>query len=156
MTSPPVMSHKEGAVILPIGNVIFRNNLPHAKIFNVETSDEASKFRIEREQKLLTFIQKSLDNRQITRATAELALSTWNAISHFVDGVLPVPDASAMPEDGFIFVWNKDKHHLEIEICQGETEIFYRNRDTNEVWGDTLDLSNDLDETILRKILLFT
>jgi len=45
--------------------------------------------------------------------------------------------AGPLPEGGFQFVWDREEHHLEIDILPDHsTEWFYRNRRTGQIAGD--------------------
>lgn len=47
-----------------------------------------------------------------------------------------VPGICRGPDGQLVLGWDRDEHHLEVELFPGKpAEIFYRNRLTNELWG---------------------
>lgn len=95
------------------------------------------------------FTTKVLDNaRQVLK----------NLNSHFRQNhlFLEVPDACPGESDDFMFLWSKGEHHLECEIFgDGAVEFFYRNRATDEVWGEDITLESKLTPAIMKKLMLF-
>lgn len=80
--------------------------------------------------------------------------------------VLEIPDCC--PNTGtewdfhIMFTWNKDEHYMECEVLvDGTLEFFYRNRLTNEVWGEDHSITEDYfpdsvyDEALLNKLSYF-
>ena len=49
---------------------------------------------------------------------------------------LPIPQTSITVNGALQFVWDKNEHHLELEILNGKYEWFYRNRLTNKFDGE--------------------
>lgn len=69
---------------------------------------------------------------------------------------LEVPDACPGESDNFMFVWDKGDNYLECEIFgDGEVEFFYRNRSTNELWGEDIAINAKLTPAIMKKLMLF-
>jgi hypothetical protein len=95
------------------------------------------------------FTTKVLDNaRQVLQ----------NLNSHFRRDhlFLEIPDACPGESDNFMFLWNKGEHHLECEIFgNGAVEFFYRNRSTNEVWGEDITIESKLTPAIMKRLMLF-
>lgn len=55
--------------------------------------------------------------------------------------------------NGIMLTWNKDEHHLDIEIhAEGRIEVFYRNRSTDEATNHELPLTPDIAEAMVRAI----
>lgn len=55
----------------------------------------------------------------------------------------PIPCACTGPDGQILYSWDKDEHHLELEIIPKEWELpqeefFYRNRNTKHYWSDSL------------------
>lgn len=69
---------------------------------------------------------------------------------------LEIPDACPGESDNFMFVWDKGDNYLECEIFgNGAVEFFYRNRSTNELWGEDITVDAQLTSAIVRKLMLF-
>jgi len=69
---------------------------------------------------------------------------------------LEIPDACPGESDNFMFVWDKGDNYLECEIFgNGAVEFFYRNRATNEVWGEDITVDAKLTPAIMKKLMLF-
>jgi len=70
--------------------------------------------------------------------------------------LLEVPDACPGELDNFMFAWNKGKHYLECEIFgNGAVEFFYKNRSSDEVWGEDTTVDEKLTPATLNKLILF-
>jgi hypothetical protein len=69
---------------------------------------------------------------------------------------LSVPDACPGQNNNFMYTWSKDEHYLECEVFgSGEVEFFYKNRETNDVWGEDTVLEEGFSSNILDKVALF-
>jgi len=104
---------------------------------------------IEASSKNASFTTDVLDN-------SSQVLKTLN--SHFRRDhlFLEVPDACPGESDNFMFVWNKGEHYLECEIFgNGAVEFFYKNRSSDEVWGEDTTVDEKLTSAILKKLILF-
>jgi len=108
-----------------------------------------SQLYIEAEAGGTGFTTKVLDNaRQVLR----------NLNSHFRQDhlFLEPPDACPGESDNLMFVWNKVEHYLECEIFgNGAVEFFYKNRLTDERWGEDITLESKLTPAIIKKLMLF-
>jgi hypothetical protein len=52
---------------------------------------------------------------------------------HWISKKLWAPEATPT-DDGFLLIWDRDEHHLQVELFRDETyDWFYRNRDTDAV-----------------------
>jgi hypothetical protein len=66
---------------------------------------------------------------------------------------LPVPRAGAVPDDGFQFVWDHGRHHLNIELVEpGQAEWFYLDRATRQTAGEEFDLGDPLPKALLERL----
>lgn len=83
-------------------------------------------------------------------STRPLASKLWYAIKAGVEDAA-IPTAIHHQEnDGFQFAWDKDEHHLDIDILSNESvEWFYRNRETNKIDG-----TEDGEEIDFRMVLI--
>ncbi len=71
----------------------------------------------------------------MTEPLGSLARELWRLLQEVV-GEPRVPQAGPVSGGGFQFVWDRDEHHLEIEILADRTlEWFYRNRRTGNLEG---------------------
>jgi hypothetical protein len=70
--------------------------------------------------------------------SGDLARGLWQLLCDSL-GWAPVPQAGPLPDGGFQFVWDRDEHHLEIDVLpERRMEWFYRNRRTGQVAGDEI------------------
>jgi hypothetical protein len=73
----------------------------------------------------------------ITPATARKSWDLWLAVRNAVGSSMPVPSAATGPDGVMFYSWDNGEHHLEAEIFPDrDTEFFYRNRSTGELWGE--------------------
>jgi hypothetical protein len=112
----------------------------------------------EREMKMNQFIGGLVACGDISSDTACCALAVWEQIKGSIGDALLVPDASAGPDGTFMFFWNRDEHHLEIEFIATEKqiELFYMNHITNQLWGADYITGEPRPEQFLEKLSLFT
>jgi hypothetical protein len=96
---------------------------------------------------------------EFTIKVLDIAWQVWNKLKdHFQEKgkCLEVPDACPGSQDNFMYTWSKADHHFECEIFgSGEVEFFYRNRSTDEVWGEDITLEQGFSTTILEKTAIF-
>jgi hypothetical protein len=91
----------------------------------------------------------------ITRATAKKSWDLWLAVRKAAGSSLPVPSAGTGPDGVMFYSWDKGEHHLEAEIFPDrDTEFFYRNRRTGELWGEDHE-GGALPVGLLEKLSLF-
>jgi hypothetical protein len=92
----------------------------------------------------------------ITEATFMKAGMAWSSI--VLTTRKPLPPADVAPgDDGSVLIsWDRDEHHLEIEVFPGDgpNELFYGNRATDETWSCDLDRANSLPRAAQAKIKL--
>jgi plasmid stabilization system protein ParE len=61
----------------------------------------------------------------------------WRNLRASAHGPLQVPQAGPTDGPGFLLVWDRHRHHLEIEIFEdGNYDWFYRDRDSESYQGD--------------------
>lgn len=95
----------------------------------------------------------------ISEATAASSLAAWKALWSASGKRLSVPDACPGPDGQLLYTWDREEHHLELEIFpSGRGEFFYRNRKSGELWD--WDLEYIVEDfippvTALSKLLLF-
>ena len=68
---------------------------------------------------------------------------------------MPVPAACTGPDGEMFYSWDRGHHHLELEIIPGKpAEFFYRNRETEELWGEDYIVGNALSAEAIHKLKL--
>lgn len=79
----------------------------------------------------------------------ELANKLWNKLKeHFPNIPIPLAGPFHCNDDNFFqFAWDKNEHHLEIDIYEYELDWFYRNRESDTYAGsDCLLYASDLNK----------
>jgi hypothetical protein len=96
------------------------------------------------------------DDPPITPETASLAAKAWHIIWLASEGKMPVPAACTGPDGEMFYSWDCGQHHLELEIIPGQpSEFFYRDRNTEQFWGDDYAIGDPLAAEVLQKLPLF-
>jgi hypothetical protein len=66
-----------------------------------------------------------------------LVCGFWRQLRSLVNGAFPLPQAGPTPDQGLLMLWDRDRHHLEVEIYEdGTYDWFYRDRQTESYLGD--------------------
>ncbi len=92
----------------------------------------------------------------ISESTAALSLKAWSEIWSVSGRRLPVPDACPGPEGQLLYTWDREEHHLELEIFpDGRGELFYRNRKSGELWDLEYMVEDFIPAVIFGKLRLF-
>jgi hypothetical protein len=87
--------------------------------------------------RLMDFIALCVARKDMTEQTARFARKAWELMVMNAPDGMAVPDASAGPDDTFLFTWDDGVHHLELEMEKDRTlSCFYRNRETQAIWGE--------------------
>lgn len=90
---------------------------------------------LRRVQGLIDYLDQITADSQVTPQLARLAWDAWNSLSAATGNSLPVPDACPGSEGELLYTWDRDEHHLELEIFPAApAEFFYRNRQTGDLW----------------------
>jgi hypothetical protein len=96
------------------------------------------------------------DDATITPETAVLASKAWNQICIASGGKMPVPAACTGSDGQMLYSWDRDRHHLELEIIPGNpAEFFYRDRHTKELWGENYNIGDPIPVEAIEKFRLF-
>ncbi len=91
----------------------------------------------------------------ITPETALLARMAWQTILDAFS-TMPVPAACTGPDGEMFYSWDRGRHHLELEIIPGKpSEFFYRDRETEDLWGEDYNVGDPLSAEALTKLRLF-
>ena len=109
-----------------------------------------------RGQRLYHFIERAKASGEITPKIGNLAWQAWKIIRQSVPGILTVLDASYGPSGQFLFVWDKDEHHLELEIdADGSGYFFSRNRTSGAFWGSDYVICDELQSNVVEALEIF-
>ncbi len=88
--------------------------------------------------------------------TLEAAWSVLLMMRLAVGTRLPIPLAACGPDKRLMFYWDTDEHHFELELAPFEVaEFFYRNRKTEELWGDDYRHGRPLPDAAIAALKLF-
>jgi len=72
------------------------------------------------------------------------------------NGEIAVPAACTGPDGEMFYSWDSGRHHLELEIIPGKpAEFFYRDRETEMVWGEDYIIGTSLPAAVVDKLSLF-
>ena len=97
------------------------------------------------------------DEPLISAETARLACEAWCQVSEATGASLPVPAACAGPDGQLLYSWDRDEHHLELEISpSGPAEFFYRDRRIHEFWGAEYQIGDPPPGYAIEKLKLFS
>lgn len=92
----------------------------------------------------------------LSRAIFNAAVLSWDEIDQESEGRMPLPAACTGPDGQMFYSWDKDEHHLEIELDPGDGNFwFYRNRKTEIMWGDDWAVGSKLPWWLPKKLALF-
>lgn len=91
----------------------------------------------------------------ISQATAKKSWNLWLAVRKATGNLMPIPSAGTGPDGVMYYSWDREEHHLEAEIYPDQnSEFFYRNRQTGELWGEYYS-DGALPVELLSKLSLF-
>jgi len=140
-------------------------NLDEEAIFrlldSVTLSKEPSPFqsqleRVARGQRLFHYVEKALQSGEIAPQTADFAWTVWTNVDALLSRTLPIPDASYGPEGQFLFLWDREEHHLELEIEPGGVAyFFYRDRTSGAIWDSDYQFGETLASEVIEKLRIF-
>jgi hypothetical protein len=101
----------------------------------------------------------SIHDSEFTIFLIDYSWKIWQKLSSIFSKqgfYLSVPDACPGQNNNFMYTWSKDEHYLECEVFgSGEVEFFYKNRATDDVWGEDTVLEDEFSSNILDKVALF-
>lgn len=84
------------------------------------------------------------------------AKEVWSILWEASGQTLAVPGACTGPDNQIGYGWDNSIHHFGVEIFPDQPiEFFYRNRKTNEVWGEDYEIGNPLPEKVKECLDLF-
>jgi hypothetical protein len=92
----------------------------------------------------------------ITRDTAKKARRAWWVAWEATGFALPIPAACTGPDGQLLYVWDRGRHHLELEIIPGQpAEWFYRDRQSGQLWGEDYRIGDPLPVGAVEKLRFF-
>ncbi len=133
---------------------------PYGKALRKESQDAIERFTVDRFRREFSQLEKYLTDSKnmglINQHVASLALASWLDLWAISGRTMPVPDACPGPDGQILFTWDENDHHLELEIFpESASEFFYRNRSTDELWGEEYELHMSITPSALNKLSLF-
>lgn len=108
-------------------------------LMSVQTTSEPPSFNVhnvvdERFQ-WTRYLSQMTARGKLSRAVTEAALALWGFMQLHVPGI-EVPHAGPTQDGGLLMVWDKGRHHFELEVSpSGRYDWFYRDRQTDNYWG---------------------
>jgi hypothetical protein len=123
----------------------------------ISTVPSPSEYRLlRRVQGLVDYLNQCVDQELITARVARLAWTAWTALSDSTGNALLVPDASPGPDGQLLYTWDRDEHHLELEVfADAPAEFFYENEASGEAGEATLDIGEPVPAEMLSRLRLF-
>ena len=101
----------------------------------------------------LAYLRRMADENVVDRRLASKARTVWYVAWYEMDQALPVPAAATFMGGPIEFHWEQETHRASVEIpLEGPCHWFYRNTQTNEVFGVEVPVDKGL-PTLLRKYL---
>lgn len=97
------------------------------------------------------YLQRVSNKGLISSEVAATAWDLWLEVQK-AEPSMPVPSAATGPDGVMFYSWDKEEHHLEIEIFPDKNEFFYRNRETKTTWMETGEF---LPDEFLEKLSFF-
>src|SRR5205809_6924017 len=95
---------------------------------------------------IATYLHQLAQDQIICKPTMARTLEAWGRLAAAAKG-LPAPDATPGPDGQVLYTWDRDRHHLELEILPaGPAEFFYRDRRSGGLWECEFELSEAVPE----------
>jgi hypothetical protein len=108
---------------------------------------------LRRVQGLVDYLYGINDQELVTPRLARLAWQDWTSLSNGMSNALLVPDACPGPNGELFYTWDRDGHHLELEIFpDAPAEFFYENDGSGEVWEATFAIGEPVPPEALDKL----
>jgi hypothetical protein len=104
-------------------------------------------------------LKEYLDN-MITRnlVSSEFVDTMWKVWVKLQDAFneLPEPDAGVSGDGYLMLAFDDGQNHLEFEMMEdGFVEVFFMNRNTDEVWGTDFLIDDPLPDALIDRLRLF-
>lgn len=108
------------------------------------------------ERQFIDYLIKCGDDVVITREIATLAIEAWYAILKETHEKISIPAVCTGPDGEIFYSWDHGRHHLELEIIPGEPpNFFYRDRETEQYWGEDYTIGEPLPTKVIATLRLF-
>jgi hypothetical protein len=96
------------------------------------------------------------EERLVAPNTARLAFTLWASLWLGTRYKLPVPDACPAADGSIFYTWQREEHHLELQVMpEGPAEFFYTNEATGALWECEYTLGEPTSAELLDKLRLF-
>ena len=123
----------------------------------LSTAPADSEFQLlRRVQGLVDYLYRITDEELVTSRLTRMAWEAWAALSNIMNNALLVPDACPGPNGELLYTWDRDGHHLELEIfLEAAAEFFYENDASGEVWESVFVIGEPVSAEVQDKLRLF-
>jgi len=123
----------------------------------LSTAPADSEFQLlRRVQGLVDYLYRITDEELVTPRLARMAWEAWAALSNSMHNALLVPDACPGPNGELLYTWDRDGHHLELEIfLEAAAAFFYENDASGEVWESVFVIGEPVSAEVQDKLRLF-
>ena len=92
----------------------------------------------------------------ITPKTAERAMKAWDKLWKASGYAMAAPAACTGPDGEMFYSWDRGRYHLELEIIPDEpAEFFYRDRETEQYWGEDYLIDDPLPAVVVATLGIF-
>lgn len=102
------------------------------------------------------WLEKQFKSGEITASMFARANQYSDLLLDPIKNKMPIPGAATGPDGEMFFGWDKGRHHLELELIPDQpAEWFYRDRETEEIWGEDQNDGDPLPAKVLELMPLF-
>ena len=130
-------------------------SLPNYALQKLETQRQENDNILVRIAGLYDYLDKIVEKGYLSPERALFARKAWSDFFRQVPWVF-VPDMSVGSEQEVLFTWDREEHHLVMEILSCNTvEMFYHNRANDDYWDLDYQIGQPLQEDIQARIAVF-
>ena len=141
---------------IELRTILIQPNAPKVSIVRDSVTNQSITNQVTEHLEYLKEVSTKGANPPITPETAALARKAWYAVWESTENALPIPAACTGPDGQMLYTWDRDRHHLELEIIPGQAaEFFYRDRTTGTLWGEDYVVGSELSAEAIQKLKLF-
>jgi hypothetical protein len=80
----------------------------------------------------LSFLRRAAADGLASATTVEAAKQIWEQVWRAAGRAIGGPAAGVGDDGEILCTWDRDEHHLEVEVREAEADWFYKNRQTRE------------------------
>jgi hypothetical protein len=92
----------------------------------------------------------------IAKQTAFQAEELRGYLQIVAGGSLPMPAACTGPDGELAYYWDRGRHHLSLTVIPNQpVEFFYRDRETEQIWGEDYRIGDELPRQVVDALSLF-